>query len=335
MGYIQTTATSVGAADCSGNLDLNISTRFLTLFCLIALTRVAICDEGTNHVHEPMTVRSRPVIERVPLKVIDPVDVVITESGSTLVADRVGKVVFLVDSLQEASVLSRNLNGLSRLSDSRMMGIHILLVENGAGRVIRITETGFQSEFIELPFTPAGLAVDEVGNLWTSHATAGKVVQFDSSGERKFDLSLSEPVKDLALGLNGSAVVLLNSGKLVTVFPNETSQPSGFVPATAQRLCFHPDGFAVALTNDSRGNTSLVKATETRREADRFAGIIAGTSAFAFDRLGNLTLANPDLRAITRVTSHFEVPCPHCGTMVPMTLSPDAPAAENATRRSF
>jgi hypothetical protein len=37
-----------------------------------------------------------------------------------------------------------------------------------------------------------------------------------------------------------------------------------------------------------------------------------GTRAAGFDSLGNLLLANPDLRAITRVTSRFQVPCPHC-----------------------
>ena len=258
-------------------------------------------DDVADHKHTAMTVRSRPVIERVPLKVIDPVDVIVTQFGDTLIADRIGKVVFRVDAMQETSAIARELTDISRIADSRMMGTHVLQAGHGSGRVIRVTETGFQTEFLHLPFTPAGLAVDEVGNLWTSNAALGRLFLFGSDGQRKFAFALSESIKDLTSGLNGSVVVLLKSGKLVTVFPNETSLAAGYVPASASRLSFHPEGFVVALAHDADGKSVLVKATQALGNTDRFAGLIGGTVAVAFDKLGNLTLANPDLRAITRV----------------------------------
>ncbi len=307
----------------------------MTLVTAIALPQAAICDDVAQHAHSPITVRSRPVIERVPLKVVDPVDVIVTQFGDTLIADKVGKVVFRVDSEHEVSIVGRDLTHLSRLADSRMLGTHVLTAQPGSGRVVRITETGFQSDFLHLPFTPGGLAVDEVGNVWTSDSAAGKVFQYGSDGQRKLQVSLSESILDLTLGVNGSVVALLQSGKLVTVFPNETSVPSGFVSSGTTRLNFHPEGFVVGLASDSDGKAMLVKAAADKDDVQRFAGLIQGTSAVAFDKLGNLTLANPDLRAITRVTSHFEIPCPHCGTPVPMTFSPDAPASQQATRRSF
>lgn len=308
---------------------------FLMSISTIALPQVAMGDDVADHKHTAMTVRSRPVIERVPLKVIDPVDVIVTQFGDTLIADRIGKVVFRVDAMQETSAIARELTDISRIADSRMMGTHVLQAGHGSGRVIRVTETGFQTEFLHLPFTPAGLAVDEVGNLWTSNAALGRLFLFGSDGQRKFAFALSESIKDLTSGLNGSVVVLLKSGKLVTVFPNETSLAAGYVPASASRLSFHPEGFVVALAHDADGKSVLVKATQALGNTDRFAGLIGGTVAVAFDKLGNLTLANPDLRAITRVTSHFQVPCPHCGILVPLVFCPDAPAAEQATRRSF
>lgn len=308
---------------------------FMMSLSAIALPQAAMSDDVTDHSHKPITMRSRPVIERVPIKVIDPVDVTITHFGDTLIADRVGNVVFRVDTLQETSIVARDLINISRIADSRTLGTHILLAGKGSGQIIRVTETGFQSEFLHLPFTPCGLVIDEVGNSWTSDASAGRVFMFGSDGLQKFNLQLSEPINDLTSGLNGCAIVLLKSGKLVTVFPNETSQTMGYVPANSSRLNFHPDGFVLALTCDNKGNCVLVKATQKTSESERFAGMIPGTSAVAFDRLGNLTLANPDLRAITRVTSHFKIPCPHCGSIVPLIFSPDAPVTEQATRRSF
>jgi hypothetical protein len=57
-----------------------------------------------------------------------------------------------------------------------------------------------------------------------------------------------------------------------------------------------------------------------------------GTEAAGMDRLGNFCLANPDLRAVTKVTSRFMIPCPHCGQQTLMIFDPAA-AAEDAGSR--
>ena len=302
------------------------------LLATLALYMPAVADDAaSDHEHQPLVVRSRPVIERLPVRVIDPIDVVVNEFGDTLVADAVGKVLFRIDADGDTTILGKQLHGIARVADSRVFGVHVLLAGKDSGRIVRMSEAGFESEFA---FQPAGLGADSIGNLWTANAATGDVIKIDFAGKQKVVTRLSESVKDVAADRLG-AIVLLKSGKLVSVIDSETTKTIGYVPRSASRLKLRKTGDVIALAEDENGRTMLVRPTAEQQKVNRFAATPQGTSAFAFDNLGNLTLANPDLRAITRVTSHFSVPCPHCGQMVPMEFLPDAPAHEPRTRRSF
>ncbi|APZ95086.1 hypothetical protein [Fuerstiella marisgermanici] len=307
----------------------------LMLLSSVLLAGATHAGDAADHSHAPLLVRSRPVIERIPLSVIDPVDVTVTQFGDTLVADRAGKILFRVDSSGTASVLAKDLDGVCRVTDSPRLGTHVLLSQEQSGRVLRITDSGFQSEIAHLPFAPAGLGVDSNGNLLTANAATGEIFTINPERERTRLAKMSEPVRDLVVDQVGNVVVLLKSGKLVAVYSADNTKPVGFVPGNATRLTMHPKDFVLALANDADQRPMLVRPTSDREHVSRFAGTPRGTSAFAFDKLGNLTLANPDLRAITRVTSHFRVPCPHCGKLVSMELSADAPPAEPKLQRSF
>lgn len=292
-------------------------------------------SDAACHSHSPIIKRSRPVIERLPLRVVDPVDVAVSEFGETLVADRIGKVVFHIDALGEASLLAKNLDGLSRLVYSKTYGPHALLAAKGSGRIMRITETGYQSE-THLRFRPAGLGVDNEGRLLTTDKATGDVWQIDSEGKQSVLYRLPEPTKDLVVDSLGTAVVLLQSGKVFSVFSNETTpKPEGWLPPSTTRIAMDPNGGVVGLATDADGKSVLLRPGSKRGEHDRFGKVPQGTAAFAFDQLGNLTMAIPDLRAITRVTSHFLIPCPACGRMVPLVFSPDAPLQNHKNVRSF
>ena len=127
-------------------------------------------EEAVPHQHKPIIVRSRPVIERLPLRVIQPVDVAIAEFGMTVVADQVGQIVFRIDADGETSVLAEKLKGLSRIADSRTLGTHVLVVASRSGRIVRFTDNGFETDVAEFSFAPTGLGVDSAGNLWTTRA---------------------------------------------------------------------------------------------------------------------------------------------------------------------
>ncbi|MEZ6128274.1 MAG: hypothetical protein R3C59_06310 [Planctomycetaceae bacterium] len=298
------------------------------------LIPVSYADDADNHRHNAIIVRSRPVIERLPVQVIHPVDVIVNELGETLIADDVGQVLFRIDADGETGIPGEKLPGISRVVDSGTLGIHVLTVEQRSGRILRLTDNGFQSEVIEFAFLPTGLGVNSAGHLWTTNSATGEVVLINENGEAKTVARLSEVAKDITADGMG-AVVLLKSGKIVAVGAGgDTTRPIGYVPQTATRLRIGVDGSVVALAIDGDGRSVLVRPGSNASTVERFAGTPSGTSAFAFDRLGNLTLANPELRAVTRVTSHFTIPCPHCGQPVPMVFSPDAPA-EQRSRRSF
>jgi hypothetical protein len=310
----------------------------LMIVATMALSGVTFAEDLHQHKHLPITLHSRPVIERLPLRVVDPVDVTLTNFGDTLVADRVGKVLFRIDAAGEASLIGRDLEGLSRVVDSPQMGAHALLASRGSGRIVRMTETGVQHEVAQLPFLPAGLGANPYdGSLFTTNSRTGDVVKVEADGSLSTIVRVSEKTKDLTAHALGTTVsVLLNSGKVVSVGVDGSRETIGYVPATATRLTFHPDKFLVALCEDATGKAVLLKpATSRGQEPQTFAGTPRGTKAMAFDTLGNLTLANPELRAITRVTSRFQQRCDDCGKMMMIKLSTESPAPQKSIRRSF
>ena len=313
-------------------------TGTLMMIATLAISGVTSGEDAHRHKHHPITLHSRPVIERLPLRVVDPVDVTLTNFGDTLVADRVGRVLFRIDAAGTASLIGRDLEGLSRVVDSPQMGAHALLVSRGSGRIVRMTETGVQHEVAQLPFLPAGLGASPYdGSLFTSNSQTGDVVKVEADGSVSTIVRVSEATKDLTVNAIGTTVsVLLNSGKVVSVGVDGSRETVGYVPATATRLTFHPDKFLVVLCEDATGETVLLKPAASRAQQPRtFAGTPRGTKAVAFDTLGNLTLANPELRAITRVTSRFQQQCDDCGKMMMIKLSTETPAPQKATRRSF
>lgn len=296
---------------------------------------VVIANDDADHVHAPIVVRSRPVIERLPLKVIQPVDIAATATGELFVADREGEAVFRIDASKRADVMSRDLKDLSRVAPHRL-GIFCLTSNGRTGSVVQLTENGFQSQPVYLNFQPAGLATDEAGDVFIGNARRSEVIrmQMTENGWRRDVIQISEPVKDLRADGSDNIVVLLRSGKVISLSTSGRSDVLGFVPESASRLSVHPEHGVMAVGLDDSLKTCLFRPTKESAGRFRFASLPEGTVAVTFDRLGNLASANPDLRAITQVTSRFQIPCPHCGEQVPMILSPNAPAPP-ANRRSF
>ena len=290
------------------------------------------------HSHSPIVVYSRPVIERLPVKVAAPVDVEISAFGDTIIADRIGKMVLCVDPTGESHVLAKGFDQILRVVDAPVFGVHVLCGQAESSIVFRCLDSGVSAEFAHLPFTAIGFGADPVGNLFTANQRTGEIFRIDSEGSVRRMARVSEPVKDLTCDSIGNAIVLLRSGKVVSVGTDGSSETVGYVPETSARIRIHPDRLVLALGAAVGRGATIYKTTVQQDETEVHARVPEGTIAFAFDALGNLTLSNSDLRAVTRATSHFQVPCPHCGQLVPMTLTTDAlPADAPGTRirRSF
>ncbi|MFM7164923.1 MAG: hypothetical protein ACKO3T_06710, partial [Planctomycetaceae bacterium] len=80
----------------------------------------AASDQGSlnalvTHRHEPIVVRSKPVIERLPVKVIQPVDLQVSSDGRIFVADAQAGCVFRLDPDGQVSLAARDLAGIRRI----------------------------------------------------------------------------------------------------------------------------------------------------------------------------------------------------------------------------
>ncbi len=295
-----------------------------------------ISSAAGTHEHAPMMVHSRPVIERLPLKVIAPADVASTNSGDVFVADLTGRAVFRVSSDGDVALIADDLDGLSRICVADGGDVFAMLNSPQSSRILHITPAGYQAEIAATPFAATGLARDRIGTLLTTNGRTGDVVSIADDGVLTVLTRLSEPAEDLVLDSLDNAIVLLGSGKIVSVGPEGNSRIAGYVPESSLRLQRHPDGSVLALGQAAGGvRETIWKLTADPAEWDRFAFVPAGTNAFAFDGLGNLVLANPDLRAVTRVISRFQVRCPHCSVPVTMIFSTDAADENSQHRRSF
>lgn len=312
------------------------------LICFLPIS--GQCDDAADCKHQPIVVKSRPVIERLPVKVIDPTDVSITKFGATIIAERQAGIVFLLTADGQTSVLAEKLVGLSRVTNSQVTGIHALCCRRSSSTIHKITDSGFATEFVELPFPATGLAAGESGGIWTSNSKTSEVIFIDAAGDQKVVRQFNDRIADITADDQG-AYVLTRAGEVHSVSSDGSRLRIGHVSAdgrrssdnkqvSSSRIQLRPDHQVVVLTKSPEGLSVLQEPREERGEGLQVGKVPTGTQAFAFDSLGNLTLANRDLRALTRVTSHFTVPCPHCGKPVPMTFSPDAPVPA-AKRRSF
>ncbi|GAB5444097.1 MAG: hypothetical protein Fues2KO_44460 [Fuerstiella sp.] len=304
---------------------------FAVVFCLLT----APLSAQQDHVHEPLRIRSRPVIERVPVQVIHPADVLINSLNETLVADSTAGMLFRIGPLGTVTTIGQDLKHVSRLSDSAQLGTYALIAESANGRITNFTDSGLQMDVAYLPFAPTGLAVDGVGQLYTADNKANRIVRVSTDGQLETFAVTAEAVRDLMMEPSGNIVALLESGRVISISAGHTTALIGFVSPRASRLRWHADGRILALVPAGSGKAELVSPTADREAIDAFATVPRGTTAFAVDKLGNLVLSNPDLRAVTRVNSRFRIPCPHCGESLQMILSPDTPPAEPLRQRSF
>lgn len=307
--------------------------RILATILMCCLPLSGQCDDATECRHQPIVVRSRPVIERLPLKVIDPIDLAITEFGATIVAERQAGIVFLLGEDGQTSILMQDQAGLSRVANSEVTGLHSLCSRKSSSTIHRVTDSGFAAEFVELPFKALGLAADESGGIWTTNPQKAQIIFINPDGQQKTVKRLDQQIVDITADDQG-AYVLTSTGEITSISADGSSLRIGYVSDTATRLQLRPDHQVVALIQSNDGSCVLEEPQTDSNSGKQVGRVPMGSQAFAFDSLGNLVLANRDLRALTKVTSHFTVPCPHCGKPVPMTLSPDAPAAA-AKRRSF
>ncbi|MFM8474443.1 MAG: hypothetical protein ACKOEO_01445 [Planctomycetaceae bacterium] len=289
-------------------------------------------NDLSAHPHTPLVVRSRPVIERLPVQVIEPVDLQVAQSGHIYVADSRAQCIFRLDSFSRVSLHSRDLAGLRRICLDSDESVYALTASTGECSIHQITPEGRKLLLHTLPFPAQSFArygttdwlVAEGSNIWS----------VNSDAERSLIFRSSVAVLDLCTDAGGGIAALLSDGQVLKMGSAGNAQLAGFAPGSPKRLICRSDGQLIVLADASlsrngaaaplpRGLYSLSN-TAPNTEPNAIAHLPEGTEAAGFDSLGNLCHANPQLRAVTKVTSRFRIPCPHCRETVLMIFDANA-----------
>ena len=290
-----------------------------------------------NHDHEPIRVRSRPVIERLPLKVIQPIDLKVSRNGHVFVADCKAACVFRLDEFGSASVVIDQLPNIQRMQIDSDGSVYVLTSTGGESSLHQITMTGQHVVLETFSFPASTFARDSVGELVVATRNSGRLISVSADGIASELTEFAQPVKDIIYNAGEQLEVLLSSGDVVRVDSNGDTKVTGYAPPGSTRLMSLEDGSVLALTSIAGERSQVVyisKRTVERPVTFEVAALVpAGTESVGFDSLGNLCLANPDLRAVTKVTSQFLIPCPHCGRATRMIFSTetDRSAADKKT----
>lgn len=291
-----------------------------------------------NHDHAPIIVQSRPVIERLPVKVIEPVDLRIGKTGHVFVADKSAMCVFRLNNDGEVSLPVSELRNIQRIQLDADDNLYVLTSDARESQIQMVNPIGQSTLLHQLTFAATSFVRDTIGQFVVASKEANRIVVISTDGEVTELTRIYQPVSDLILNAGGQTEALLMSGEVVHIGSSGEVTPSGFAPPGSSRLMVQPDGSMLVLAGRSDGQASLISVCRDQirpQDFRTFASVPEGTQAVGFDSIGNLCLANPDLRAITKVTSHFRIPCPHCGRPTDMIFRKDAEPVAEADTRSF
>ncbi len=312
----------------AGLITILSSLLFATPISAVSDDEKPSLNQLEGHSHDPIIVRSKPVIERLAVKVIEPIDLKLSSAGQVFVADQKAECVFRLDSDGSVSLPVEKLPNIQRIQLDRDGSLFVLASTDGESELYQVTSTGQRVLLATFPFPSDCFARDDIGMFVLGVRKQGRLVSFLPDGTVSDLVKLPSETMDVTFNAGGQLEALTASGHVIQVNEGGTAAVSGFAPVGARRLTSLADGSVLALSSMPGAKAQVVFVC---READRpeefriAASVPVGTRAVGFDSLGNLCLANPDLRAITKVTSHFEVPCPHCGKLVPMMLNPEVP----------
>lgn len=291
-----------------------------------------------QHDHQPIHVRSKPVIERLPVRVISPIDLALTDDGCVLIADDKANCVFRLDASGSVSLMAENLLDMQRIRIDADNSVYVLTSSAGESSLHQITPGGQHIILQTFNFPATTFVRDTAGQFVISVKQTGRVVSVSPEGAVADVGLLNQVPLDLAYNAGGQLEALLPSGHVVRVPSSGEVTVSGFAQLGSRRLVSLQDGSLLTLCTTDVTRTQVLHVSRTEDRPDQFdvvANVPAGTSSLGFDSLGNLCLANADLRAVTKVTSHFEIPCPHCRQPTRMIFSTDGDPAAASDSRGF
>ncbi len=140
----------------------------LCLTVFVASSPVSSADEKPSlnqldgHTHDVILVRSRPVIERLAVKVIEPVDLQLSADGRVYVADQKAKCVFRLDPDGTVSLPVENLSNIQRIRVDEQGSLYVLSSTDCESDLYYITSAVRRILLATFPFPSSSFARDSI-----------------------------------------------------------------------------------------------------------------------------------------------------------------------------
>jgi hypothetical protein len=254
-----------------------------------------------------------------------PQSLAVDSSGNVIVADARAGVVFRTSPAGETAVLANRLNQPIAIRIDDESGDTFVATaaqgQTGAGCIYRVSPQGERETIHESLTAPVDFLYGGL-NPTIVALKKNQILSLNAEGERELLCDQIKSPTALARGLDGELFVANREGSVFQLLANGRLRELAKDLNKPTDLTMTADGRLVIAESDAKQLTVIEKGGEVKV----YAKVPRGTVAVAFSKSGNMVIANRDLRSVTRVTSHLQIPCPHCDQSIPVFLKRPKPA---------
>ncbi|MFK7818261.1 MAG: hypothetical protein AB8G99_06065 [Planctomycetaceae bacterium] len=297
--------------------------RLSAILCLLAASTNVLADD-TPHSHKQITLPQAPSISRLKVDYAQPQDVAVDSKGNVVVADSRAGVVFRTSPDGVTVVLANRLDQPVRVQVDEETGDTFVITaaqgRTNAGCIYRVSPQGERETIHESLTAPVDFLRTDLDDTIVA-LKKDQILRLNPEGQRELLCDQVKSPTALARGVDGELFVANRSGSVFQLLANGRIRELANGLKSPTDLSIAPDGRLIVADREAKQLTVIEKGGEVRV----YAKVPRGTIAVAFSKSGNMVIGNRDLQSVTRVTSHLQVPCPHCDKSIPVLLKRPKP----------
>lgn len=291
------------------------------LALLLAVAAPAVAEgpskqpETALHRHAPLEIKSRPIVSKYSLSLIQPRRVLAQADGTLYVADWAAGMVFRISPGRKVRIVAEDLNEPSSLAMDSERNLFVSTYGQGMtkeGTIVRIAhEDGMRSVVAVGLTAPSAIAFDAQDNLYVASFLDNTISRVGMSGGLITYAANVPAVSAILFDERGDLLALSSTEGAVYRISSDMGamkRIAGGLSAPSDML-LHPEGHLIVV---DFGRGRLVHVDEKGR-LKTFAVVPRGTVSAAFDGQANLIVANWDNHNLLKITTNLTVKCPHCG----------------------
>jgi DNA-binding beta-propeller fold protein YncE len=305
---------------------------------LVCVT-VALAQPGSPpappHEHKLVEIAGEPILSRVKAELQRPCRVAIDSRGDLLIVDAAANKVVRVADGKKGTTFAAGLSDPSGICFDRAGNCYVSNFARGetnAGSVVRISTRG-KTEVVAARLTgPKGLAFGRDGKLYIAVFGEGRIVTIDAKGQlREFCRNVATP-----------AAIVFDVGGLLYAANSVDGTVTRITPAGKSAVVWRglnmPTDLAVSLEGEILVNSygsGIVHRLLPSGKTETYLKVPSGTIGLCIDGGGNAVVVNWDHKLAVRIRDRLSVPCPHCGKMIPLRISPKATRKKTKPRTAI